>query len=216
MTRLRALPLAVCLALAGCGGGAPSASNGTAPMQNDLLDPATEMARRWGTVFTDRPTIAAAAKDLGYKIGAMTATGTKPAFRATSEAQIVTIERSPLKTTTVMTMAGASAERVDGYAFSFDVGGDDGRETKPATESDKVPRRVLLGFLQRFGVAPDDEIKLALKTNRPIVKALAGATIAYTPSPPADPKRKRNHRSVLTITRPGVPAPTLDTAAPRK
>ena len=48
-------------------------------MSNDLLDPAKEMARRWGTVFTDPSILTQAAKDLGYTIAPMTC-ATRPAL----------------------------------------------------------------------------------------------------------------------------------------
>lgn len=211
----RSLPLFALLALAACGRGGegvPAANQ----MSNDLLDPAQEMARRWGTVFTDAARRARAASELGYRLPAPGATGVPPTFVAHSDVQKVVIGKSPVETRTTLETIGTSAATVDRYIFRFSGSGDDGQDTGAASDVDKIPARVMLGFLQRFEVQPDDEIKVAVRGLKPIHKALPGATFDFVPEPPADPQRPRNRRSVLTITRPeaAVPAPT--TSAPRK
>lgn len=214
MTRSRVSLLAL-LALTACGRGdapAPVANQ----MSNDLLNPATEMARRWGTVFSDEPKRVAAAADLGYKIGPLRRDG--DGFAATSAEQVIVLPHSPIKTRSTLRVSGAKADLADRYVFSFDATGDDGRETKAASDVSKTPLRVLMGFLQRFETQPDDEIKSSIKSFTPITKALPGATIAYASAPPADPKHPRNRRSSITITRPGVadPATVTKNQAARK
>lgn len=211
-SRASLLPL---LALAACGRGGedvPVANQ----MSNALLDPAKEMARRWGTVFTDAARRGQAASELGYRLPAPAATGMPRAFVARSDVQKVKVGKSPVETRTTLETIGTSAATVDRYVFRFSGSGDDGRDTAVATDVDKVPARVMLGFLQRFEVQPDDEIKVAVRGLKPIHKALPGATIDFAPEPSADPQRPRNRRSVLTITRPGAAMPASTTSAPRK
>jgi len=205
----RALPLLVCTALAACGGAPQSKTADTAnTMSNDLLDPATEMARRWGTVFTDSAVRARAAKDLGYTIAPMTA-GPSGRFTAKSDPQVIVIRQSPIETRSTLEASGVSADLVDRYIFTFDTTGDDGRDTTTASDIDKTPLRVLSGFLGRFDVQPTDPIKAAIKSLQPIDAALAGARIVFDPGPVADPKRKRNRSSTITIIRPGAKNPTV-------
>ena len=200
----RALPMILCAALAACGGAPVSNTVDAANMMaNDLLDPAKEMARRWGTVFTDADLRVRAAKDLGYAIGPMTA-GAPGTFAAKSDEQVIQLPRSPIKTRSTLEASGTKADLVDRYVFTFTSTGDDGRDSKSASDADKTPLRVLSGFLGRFDVQPTDPIKAAIKAMQPIDAALPGARIVFDPGPVADPKYKRDRSSMITIIRPGA------------
>lgn len=207
---VRALPVMLCAALAACGGGAPVSNTVETAnmMSNDLLDPAKEMARRWGTVFTDADIRTRAAKDLGYTIGPMTA-GAPGTFAAKSDKQVIQLPRSPIKTRSTLEASGTKADLVDRYIFTFTSTGDDGRDTAVASDVDKTPLRVLSGFLGRFDVQPTDPIKAGIKSLQPVDVALPGARILFDPGPVANPKRKRNRTSMVTIIRPGAKNPTV-------
>ncbi len=208
MKAVRALPMILCAALAACGGAAVSKPADPANMMsNDLLDPAKEIARRWGTVFTDPAIRARAAKDMGYTIGPMTA-GAPGTFAAKSDEQVIQLPRSPVKTRSVLEVSGTKADLVDRYVFTFTSTGDDGRDTAVATDVDKTPLRVLSGFLGRFEVQPNDPIKAGIKSLQPVDIALPGARIIFDPGPVRDPKHKRNRSTMVTIIRPGAKNPT--------
>ena len=218
MKTARALPMILCAALAACGGTPASKPADTAnAMSNDLLDPAKEMARRWGTVFTDAALRTSAAKDLGYTLPPMTETA-PGAFSAKSGEQVIQLPRSPIKTRSTMEASGTKAELVDRYVFTFTATGDDGRDNKSASDTDKTPLRVLSGFLGRFDVQPTDPIKAGIKSLEPVDVSLLGARIVFDPGPVADPKHKRNRSSMITIIRPGAKNPTVtaDQAAPEQ
>ena len=216
MRAWRAFPLIACAALAACGD-APASKpvDGANMMSNDLLDPAKEMARRWGTVFTDAAIRAKAAKELGYAIGPMTAAA-PGRFAAESGKQLIEFPKSPIKTVSTLTVTGEKADLVDRYVFIFTATGDDGRDTKAATDVDKTPLRVLSGFLARFDVQPTDPIKVAIKALQPVDIALPGARIVFDPGAVADPKHKRNRQSMLSIIRPGAKTPPPIQAAQDK
>jgi hypothetical protein len=167
------------------------------------------MARRWGTVFTDADIRTRAAKDLGYTIGPMTA-GAPGSFAAKSDEQVIQLARSPIKTRSTLEASGTKANLVDRYVFIFASTGDDGRDSKSASDADKTPLRVLSGFLGRFDVQPTDPIKAAMKSLEPVDIALPGARIIFDPGPVADPKYKRNRSSMVTIIRPGAKNPTVN------
>ena len=214
MQAWRALPVMACAALAACGGAPASKTADPANMMsNDLLDPAKEMTRRWGTVFKDAEIRARAAKDMGYAIGPMTPAA-PGSFVAQSGKQLIELPRSPIKTASTLEVSGTSADLVDRYVFTFTSTGDDGKETKAASDVDKTPLRVLSGFLARFDVQPTDPIKAAIKSLESVDAALPGARIVYDPGPVADPKHKRNRSSMITIIRPGAKNPTQAQAAP--
>ncbi len=209
MTAWRALPMILCAALAACGGAPVSNTIDAAKMMsNDLLDPAKEMARRWGAVFTDADIRTRAAKDLGYTIGPMTARA-PGTFAAKSDEQVIQLPRSPIKTRSTLEASGTKADLVDRYVFTFTSTGDDGRDSKSASDADKTPLRVLSGFLGRFDVQPTDPIKAGIKSLQPVDVSLPGARIVFDPGPIADPKHKRNRSAMVTIIRPGAKNPTV-------
>ncbi|PTS87579.1 hypothetical protein DBR17_05755 [Sphingomonas sp. HMWF008] len=204
----RALPMILCVALAACGGAPVSNSvNAANAMSNELLDPAKEMARRWGTVFSDAELRVRAAKEMGYTIGALTA-GAPGTFSAKSDEQVIQLPRSPIKTRSTLEASGTKADLVDRYVFTFTATGDDGRDNKSASDADKTPLRVLSGFLGRFDVQPTDPIKAGIKSLQPVDVSLPGARIVFDPGPVADPKHPRNRSSMITVIRPGAKNPT--------
>ena len=214
----RALPMILCAALAACAGAPVSNTVDAANMMsNDLLDPAKEMARRWGTVFTDPAIRTQAAKDLGYTIAPMTE-GAPGSFTAKSDEQVIQLPRSPIKTRSTLEASGTTADLVDRYVFTFTATGDDGRDSKSASDVDKTPLRVLSGFLGRFDVQPTDPIKAGIKSLQPVDVSLPGARIVFDPGPIADPEHKRNRSAMVTIIRPGAKSPTVpqDQTVPAK
>jgi hypothetical protein len=189
------LLLASLCAVAGCSR-APQqapAEQGKAAGSQAAVDPHAVLGARWASMFADPAAVVAAANEFGYKAGTWTRSGSGFQSIGNEQALPKGLDRAIVRTG--FRANGTTAGRVGAITFTFAVDQRGSRDTRQARNAVNIPRRIVAGFLSRFGVSPTDEIRGAVQTGRSATMVRDGGRIVVDSTPMAG-----GYRSIVTIT----------------
>jgi len=159
------------------------------------LNPEAVLAARWAAMFANPAAVVAAANEFGYAASAWgrTATG---GYQSLGAEQHLPAGTSPSIVHTGFKAIGAGAGRVDAITFTFAVDSTSSPDTRKTRDAVNIPRRIVAGFLSRFGVSPDDAVRRAVQTGTSTTMRVNSGSIAVEGRPAAD---GAGYRSTVTI-----------------
>lgn len=170
------------LALSACGERKPLLLNESESQRLGLPpDPATVMNERWHKLFANPTTVINAANDFGFHVTGYAASGGTPAYRGAGIEQTLPGSASPLTITTRFEATGASPDHVDAIRFDFDTRDESKGDLSKFKDARKIPIKIMLGFLQRFGVSPSDDVLDGIAQGKPAKTDHYGVTVSVTP-----------------------------------
>ena len=166
-----------------------AAAEGRAP------DPTVVMTERWGKLFADPAAAIAAANEFGYKAGPLKPTGMAPqfgAFGTKGVEQVLPEAKAPVTVTTNFFAHGPSADSLHDVSFFFDISDTTLNDTRAANNAQRLPARIVDGFLGRFEVGSGDDIKRAIKARTSGSAEMYGVRITVDSVPlPGKPNGRR-------------------------
>jgi len=152
------------------------------------------LAARWAAMFGNPAAVVAAANEFGYGAGAWTRSP-RGDYRALGEQALPKNAEPPLVRTSFK-VVGDAARQVDAITFTFLVDRRGGLDTREARDAVNIPRRIVAGFLSRFGVSPDDAVRRAVQTGLSATMIRDRGRIVVKSAPTAG-----GYRSDVTISR---------------
>lgn len=186
------------VALASCGGPAPSAQNAAQPQ---LLDRNKVISERWQKLFTQPDKVVAALNEFALKNRPFAATGRAPAFESRGEDFNLSYKRDKTSNSVSAVASGPDANHVDKLVFTFNM-----TDLNDRRRSNESFRKVVVGMLSRFDVSPEDPVKLAIASEKPVDTPILGAHGTVEKLPIAGADIAKQYRIVVTITPPRAKA----------
>jgi hypothetical protein len=187
--RVRALPLFAMALLAGCGAGDEPGNDAATAGMNEIMraqaegrapDRDTVYRERWASVFASPDAVIAAARDMGYDVGAY-AEGRESFTTGYGTEQEYGEEDGKVAVATNFRALGTQADAVERITFTFTITGEP--TTKGDRDTLRIPGRIVRGFLQRFEVGPDPKIQTALRDFTSASATEFGATVTVDAVP---------------------------------
>jgi hypothetical protein len=177
---------------ASCGG--PASQNEAQPQVPDRNKVIPE---RWQKLFTDPTKLIAVLNQFELGNAPYAATGGSPAFVSRGKDLNLSYKRDKTSNSVNAVVSGPDANHVDSLVITFNM-----TDLNDRRRSNESFRKVLVGVLGRFDVNPEDPVKLAMASEKPIDTPILGAhgKVEKLPIPGADIKQK--YRIVVTITPP--------------
>jgi hypothetical protein len=199
------------LAATACSSASESANiaNAAAASKAGVLDPATVTAERWTNLYAESAALIAAANDLGFSNGPMTATGATPAFSSTGPALDIPFERVRKPSTATLVIEGAAADRVDRIGLTYELRARDKVEFERAKTGF---RNLVFGIMQRRETYPDTRVNAALRAVKPFKSGLPIGSFEIA----SQDRGGHNRRLTATITRTAEALPAVPSADARK
>jgi len=197
----RCLPLLpLCLLAASCGGAGGNASEqaARATMNEEQLsqverrapDPAKVMAERWGEMFAQPAATRAAASEFGFQL----------APGKDSAEQVVPKPDAPIAVAAKMEVSGKAPERLESIRFAFDVAYNRPPKTKAEKDAEKVPNKIVGGFLNRFQVGLTNEQLGTMMAGGTLTSPAHGVTVQVAADPLPSERIGARRRIAITFT----------------
>ena len=140
------------------------------------------LAARWAAMFADPAAVIAAANEFGYAASPWSRAGSG-SYQSLGIEQRLPAGSSPPIVRTGFKATGAGQGRVDAITFTFAVDRSRPPESKKARDATNIPRRVVGGFLSRFGLSPNDAVRSAVQNGTSTTMQVKGGGIVVKSEP---------------------------------